>query len=520
MKRARKTATSKKPAARRRPARKSAALPHAIDLRANWEPAFVGGLALEGGVAPETAIRVTSIFAVVRFIAQAIASMPVQLMRTLPDGRREPAALPCSYVVRKRPNGWQSAFDFYQLVAYWTALHGNAFARVIPGERGFCSELRPLHPTRVRVKRFADYSLGYEFFGDTGSWQSIDASQILHWRWISDNGYVGLPPSELCGTSVALARKLDTAASAFWDNSARPDLVVTTKQRVPDEAVEALRRGIRDMYGGARNRGSAAIMPPGTELKPIESNSNEASQFMQLRDAILPDVARCWGVPSTLLGDARMARWSNVEQEHLSAQVWCLLPWQRRMEGPIDMMLQPVYGEDLYTKFDSRGLLRADTASRVQLYQGLFNMGALKPQELRDMEDLPLLDDPAAEQTYMQLGFSTLQNAAAVADAPMDQPAEVPAAPADQPTTDTVDTTDPLAAAASGADLAATALNGAQVTALLEVLNQIATGTIDKDAAVALITAAFPTITEALAGQMVDGTNARPQDPGADPNAA
>ena len=435
----------KKPAAkkstRRAPKgrRKAAALPLEIEGRATWESMFAGGMILDGGVSPETAIRVTSIFAVVRFIAQAIASMPVSIMRTLPDGRREPADLPCSYVVRKRPNGWQSAFDFYQLVAYWTALHGNAFARVIPGARGFCSELRPLHPTRVRVKRFADYSLGYEFFGDSGAWQSIDANLVLHWRWISDNGYVGLPPSELCGTSVTLARQLDTAASAFWDNSARPDLVVTTKQRIPDEAVEALRRGIRDMYGGPSKRGSAALLPPGTELKPIESNSNEASQFMELRDAILPDVARCWGVPSTLLGDAKMARWSNVEQEHLSAQVWCLLPWQRRMEGPLDMMLQPVYGEDVYTKFDNRGLLRADTASRVALYQGLWQMGAITPNELRDFEDLPLLDTPAADQTYVQLGFSTLDNAAvAVAEPPADEPATpaedqpAPAAPDDQ----------------------------------------------------------------------------------------
>lgn len=434
MTRARKPA-AKKPASRRAP-RKAAAATQAIDLRANWESVFAGGLLLEDGVSPETAIRVTSIFAVVRFIAQAIASMPVQLMRTLPDGRREPAALPCSYVVRKRPNGWQSAFDFYQLVAYWTALHGNAFARVIPGDRGFCSELRPLHPTRVRVKRFADYSLGYEFWD--GDWRAIDASQVLHWRWISDNGYVGLPPSELCGTSVALARKLDTAASAFWDNSARPDLVVTTKQRVPDEAVEALRRGIRDMYGGAKNKGSAAILPPGTEMKTIEGNSNEASQFMELRDAILPDVARCWGVPSTLLGDSRMARFSNMEQEHLSAQVWCLLPWQRRLEGPIDMMIQPVYGEDVYAKFDSRGLLRADTASRVALYQGLWNMGAISPNELRDFEDLPLLDEPSANQTYVQLGFSTLENAAAAAATPADaQPAASPADAAPEQTTDT-----------------------------------------------------------------------------------
>mgnify|MGYP003344590249 CR=1 FL=1 len=436
-----KKATAPKRPTRRRAPRKATPPPRAIDLRASWESIFAGNLILEDGVAPETAIRVTSIFAVVRFIAQAVAAMPVVLMRTLPDGRKEQAVLPCSYVVRKRPNPWQSAYDFYQLVAYWTALHGNAFARVIPGERGFCSELRPLHPTRVRVKRYADYSLGYEFWGDLGSWQTIDASQILHWRWISDNGYVGLPPSELCGTSVALARKLDTAASAFWDNSARPDLVLQTKQRIPDEAVEALRRGIQSMYGGASKRGSAAILPPGTELKPIDGNSNEASQFMALRDAILPDVARCWGVPSTLLGDAKMARYSNVEQEHLSAQVWCLLPWQRRMESPLDMMLQPVYGEDVYAKLDSRGLLRADTAGRVQLYQALWNMGAITPNELRDLEDLPLLDSPAANETFVQLGFSTLDAAAAQAgaaggqppamDTPV-QPADVPAPPQDQ----------------------------------------------------------------------------------------
>lgn len=504
MTRARKATTTKKPARRRAPRRAAAELPAAIDLRATWESILGGGMLLDGGVSPEIAIRVTSIFSVVRFIAQAVASMPVATMRTLPDGRREPAALPCSYVVRKRPNGWQSAFDFYQLVAYWTALHGNAFARVIPGDRGFCSELRPLHPTRVRVKRFADYSLGYEFWDEDGVWRRLDASQVLHWRWLSDNGYVGLPPSELCGTSINLARQLDTAASAFWTNSARPDLVVTTKQRVPDEAVEALRRGIRDMYGGAKNRGSAAILPPGTEMKTIDGNSNEASQFMQLRDAILPDVARCWGVPSTLLGDSRMARWSNVEQEHLSAQVWCLLPWQRRMEGPLDMMLQPVYGEDVYTKFDNRGLLRADTASRVALYQGLWQMGGITPNELRDLEDLPLLDTPAANQTYVQLGFSTLDNAAAAVEsqppAAGDAPPAAVAAAADP-------TEDPLAAATTGANMASTALNGAQVTALLEVLGQISAGTIDKDAAVALITSAFPTIAKELARTMVDGAN-------------
>jgi len=504
-----------KPVRRARSPRRASAS-HVIQVRGLTSPQAFGSFD-SAAIGHQTAIRVTSILAVVRWIAQAVAVMPLQILRTLPDGRKVDAGVPAGYVLRKRPNPWQSAYDFYQLVTYWTALHGNGYARVISGDRGWMSELRPMHPTRVRVHRDSDYSVWYEFFDENGKWVALDASEVLHWRWLSDNGLVGLPPAELCGTSIALARKLDQAATAYWDNSGRPDMVIETDEKIPDEAVAALREAMNEVYGGARNRGKTAVLPKKTRLKTVEQNTMEQAQFQELRDAILPDVCRCWGVPSTLLGDSKMARWSNVEQEHLSAQVWGLLPWQRRVEGPVDMALQPVYGESVYCKLDNRGLLRADTASRVALYQGLWQMGALSPNELRDLEDLPLLDSPAANQTYVQLGFSTLDNAAAAAT-PAEPAANTEPTPAEPDTT--VDaalvdpTEDPLAAATSGANLAATALNGAQVTALLEILAKISDGSLDRDAAVAIITSAFPTIAEDFARQMVDGANeATPQDP-------
>lgn len=416
--------TTKKPSARRPRAPRKSHAPQVIQLRNLASPTPWGSFDA-AAIGPEVAIKVTSILAVVRWISQAVAVMPLQIMRTLPDGRKVDANVPAGYVLRKRPNAWQSAYDFYQLVVYWTALHGNGYARILPGDRGWMSELRPLHPTRVRVHRAADYSVWYEFLGDDGRWEQLDSSEVMHWRWLSDNGVYGLPPAELCATSIGLARRLDQAATAYWDHSGRPDMVVETDETIPDEAVAALRDAMHQAYGGAKNRGKTAVMPKKTRLKTVEQNTMEQSQFQELRDAILGDVCRCWGVPSTLLGDHKMARWSNVEQEHLSAQVWGLLPWQRRMEGPIDMAIQPVYGEAVYSKFDGRGLLRADTSSRVALYQGLWGMGAITPNELRDLEDLPLLDTPAANETYVQLGFSTLDNAAA--------PAATPAEPATTP---------------------------------------------------------------------------------------
>jgi hypothetical protein len=48
----------------------------------------------------------------------------------------------------------------------------------------------------------------------------------------------------------------------------------------------------------------------------------------------------------------------------------------------------------------------------VALYQFLFNCGAISPNELRDLEDLDLLENPAANATYMQLGFAPLGTSA------------------------------------------------------------------------------------------------------------
>jgi HK97 family phage portal protein len=245
----------------------------------------------------------------------------------------------------------------------------------------------------------------------------------VHFRWLSDNGYIGQMPADLCGTSVSLARKLDVAASAYWDNSARPDTVLETTEKIPEEGMAALRAGWRDAYGGPRNRGKVAILPKSVTARTLDGNSMEASQYMQQRSAIVAEIARIFGVPATLIGHEGAMKWSTVEQEHLGAQVWCLLPWQHRIESAIDVSILSAYGLDVYSKLDNRGLMRADSGGRAQLYQALWTMGAITPNEIRNLEDLPILDNPAADETYIQLGFSTLSAAAAQSQSqPQSQP--------------------------------------------------------------------------------------------------
>jgi HK97 family phage portal protein len=364
-------------------------------------------------VTAEVAIRVTAILACVRFIAQSLASMSPRVMREDARGRKTVATnVPCFEVLTKRPNPWMSWYEHTETTVYHTALHGNAYSLVLPGKYGFCSELRPLHPSRMQVKRLSDYTLQYSYLYPEGKWQTYDQSQIIHWRWISDNSFMGMIPSDLCGTSVALARKLDVAASSFWDNSARPDVVLETQEAIPDPAVQELRRQWRELYGGARNRGSAAVLPKKVQAKTLDSNSQEASQFMELRQSLTAEVARAYGVPGVVIGDSSKG-WNTAEQELLISQVHCLLPWQCRYEGAINRSILtdesgPQY-RGAFFKLDNRALLRADVAGRTALYQAMFNMASITPNEIRDLEDLPLLDEPNADKTFLQLGFAPLE---------------------------------------------------------------------------------------------------------------
>lgn len=427
-------------------------------------------------VTPEVAVRTTAILACVRFLAQSVASMPLRVIRTRPDGRKEPATdLPCYGTLTDAPNGWQSLYEWMETTVYHTALWGNGFSRIVSGvPGGFCSALEPLHPSRMTVSRMSDGTIGYRYLyprgagpnGETG-WVPFRQDQILHTRWLSDNSIYGLVPSTLCATSVALARQLDLAATAFWANSARPDVVIETSEQLPDQAVEQFRRQWREIYGGVQGRGNAAILPRKATLRTIESNSNEASEFSQLRRDVTAEVATVYGVPGTLVGVREAMKYSTTEQEHLSAQVWCLLPWERRVEGAINRtILTPASGaiyRGVKAKVDNRGLLRGDSAARASLYDALAKWGALRPSEMRDLEDLPELEEPAATETWIQSGFVPLRVAAD------------------------------------------SSLSEAQVSTLLAILERVSAGTLAPAAAQALIGSAFPIIGPDSAATIVAG---------------
>ena len=100
-------------------------------------------------------MRVATVYACVRIRSGIVANMPIHIKRRIDDRTREDASdLPLWRILRRKPNGWQTAAQFKRMMQAHLLLRGNAYAVIgmIPVRWSYFIENKYLHSD------FAGYS--------------------------------------------------------------------------------------------------------------------------------------------------------------------------------------------------------------------------------------------------------------------------------------------------------------------------------------------------------------------------
>lgn len=160
--------------------------------------------------------------------------------------------------------------------------------------------------------------------------------------------------------------------------------------------------------------------------------------------------------------------------------------------------LNPEFPEECWPKLVHGDIETPDLAALSAYVNGLVGTGVLQPDAkleryLRDAAKLPQRDEETADA-----GLAALEAEFAAAAAAAEAKPSVTAAPVSAPS------------AEAAPQVADTSLNGAQIAGMLAILEQVSSGLINSDAATALISTAFPTISREAATQIVAGTNRKP----------
>ena len=352
-------------------------------------------------VSPESAMRCATVYACVRVIAETIASLPLIIYKTLPDGGKERAENhPLYPVLHDKPNLWQTSYEFWEMMAAHLELRGNAFAHIVPGPNGAVDQLVPLHPDRVSVFRLPNGKLRYQVrYLYTAQVDYYAQEEIFHLRGLSSDGLVGMSTvgtgAEVIGNGLAAQE----FASRFFENDATPSGVMIHPKTLTDAGHERIKKSWRDSHGGM-NQHSLAILEEGMTYTNI-GMTNKDSQLLEARQFSRGDIASLFRVPPHKIGDLTRATFSNIEQQSIEFATDCIRPRLVRLERRIvnDLMapLELADGKEYFCEFLMDALMRGDQKSRYEAYSVGINAGFLTRNEARGMENFnPIdgLDDP------------------------------------------------------------------------------------------------------------------------------
>lgn len=331
---------------------------------------FGGEQSLAGvSVTPETALGVTALYAGVRILAETLAMLPLPVYRRLPGGNRErDREHPLDEILNLRPNRWQTAVEFKEMLMGHLVLRGNAYAEIISTDSRLVTELIPLHPDRVMPFWAPDGLPAYRYQPRDGGERILLASEMFHLRGLSGDGLIGYSPIQLHREAIGLAIASERHGAAIMGNDATPRGFLKTDHVLTDEALKTLRLRVESRHKGPERSGNFGVLEGGMDWKQIGLSAEDA-QWIEGRRFQVIEMARILRLPPHLLASLDRATYTNIQHQQIEFVTYSMMPWLVRWQQAIARhLLTDASRRTHFAEFMVNALLRGDTLSRYKAY--------------------------------------------------------------------------------------------------------------------------------------------------------
>jgi HK97 family phage portal protein len=398
------------------------------------DPALVewfggGARSISGAsVTADSAFSIMSVYRAVRLIANTIASLPFDIYEVKEDGTRAVARKhPLSALIRRRPNRWQTAFEWKQMMGGHRELRGMAFSEIFTDGRGRVTELIPLHPDRVTPRSGVlspevGETIWFEYRPQKGAPRMILWDEMLYFRGYSDDGLTGLSPITIARETLGLALSNREYAARYLSNNSTPGGVITHPKTLSKEAKKHLRESWEEKHGGVSHTGKVAIFEEDMKWQSIGFNPKD-SQFIEQRRFDNEEIARMFDLPPHKLMDLDRSTNNNIEHQAMEYVSDCILPRSVSMEETMERdLLLPSDEDRFFIEANLEGLLRGDSVSRGDFYTKLFNLGAVSPNDIARKENFAPAD--GGDQRFVPLNMVPLEQAGQLPDPAADPNAD------------------------------------------------------------------------------------------------
>lgn len=388
---------------------------------AQWLSDFVTGGASAAGVrvTEEKAAGVAVANACVTLISKTKASLPIHIYQETEQGRIQARNHPLSYLLRKKPNDYQTSFQWRQLAMAHVLLWGNHYSQILFDRAGRVKALLPLHPVNVTPRLTQDGSgKEYEVRMQRGQTVVLPDEEMLHIPGLSFDGIVGISPVRKLRNTFGLSLASEEFAGKFFANGAKMGHIIETPGKMKEEAQQRLVHSIIEKFGALAEAFKPLVLEEGVKMHAMQMPLKDA-EFLgwgQLSDA---RIAGAYGVPPHMvgIGDKTSSWGTGIEQMDIGFAKHTIHPWCEAFEQEFDSKLFKG-GEEFYARYSLDGLQRGDYKTRMEGYQIGIQNSVMVIDEVRELENLPPLPNGLGKRPIAPANMTTLEKLGETAPEP------------------------------------------------------------------------------------------------------
>lgn len=386
-----------------------------VDKAADAGYSFLFGRTTSGKPVNErTAMQTTAVYACVRILAEAVASLPLHVYEYQDDGGKKLVHdHPLYYLLHDEPNPEMTSFVFRETLMSHLLIWGNAYAQIIRDGAGRVLGLYPLLPDKMEVQRDDKGNIYYVYsrnsdenptFKEYGNIK-LEAEDVLHIPGLGFDGLIGYSPIAMAKNAVGMTLACEEYGASFFANGANPGGVLEHPGVLKDPS--KVRESWNSVYRGVSNAHKIAVLEEGMKYQQIGIPPEEA-QFLETRKFQINEIARLYRIPPHMVGDLDKSSFSNIEQQSLEFVKYTLDPWVIRWEQSLQRsLLLPGEKGKYFIKLNVDGLLRGDYQSRMNGYAVGRQNGWFSANDIREMENMNPIPDEEGGNLYLINGAMT-----------------------------------------------------------------------------------------------------------------
>jgi HK97 family phage portal protein len=399
-------------------------------------------------------------FACIKVLGEDVGKLPLHIYRPAAGGGKEKASdHPVDLLLSRRPSPEMSPMTIKSLMTSTAAGSGNAYAEIHRARNGTPIGIYPIHPGRVKVQRNDAGDVVYRVrvedanvrapsstinFGNVSDglveWLEYAAADILHIMGPSDDGLVGKSVIRAAADAIGIGLAAQEFGGNFFGNGTHLGGVLMHPGKLGPEASKTLRDSWMKRHQGAARAHRPAVLEEGMKWESIGVAPNEA-QFLETRQFQNLEVCRFFRMPPHKIQELGRATWANIESQNIEYVGDTLMPWLVRWQEEIDnkLLTDGEVRDGLFSEYVIQALLMGDSTTRLAFYRGLFQMGAITPNQMREFERMNPTGTEHGDEYFLQ---TALAPASRIMEPPAPPPPLMPPDDADDTDDDASETED------------------------------------------------------------------------------